>query len=81
LAGFEPAEAVVDDEGRGALVAGRDGRLALVWPLGDSFVVHPLAGVGAQAEDGRLRLRLAEPGAPAVTLTLGAAADVWARRF
>lgn len=81
LPGFEPAEAVVDDRGRGALVAGRDGRLALVWPLGDSFVVRPLAGVQAEAGDGQLRLRLAEPGVPDVSLALGAVAADWARRF
>jgi hypothetical protein len=81
LPGFQPAEAVVDDRGRGALVAGRDGRLALVWPLGDRLVVRSLVGARAKAGDGRLDLKLDEPGAPAITLALGAAADTWAKRF
>ena len=81
LPGFQPAEAVVDDRGRGALVAARDGRLALVWPLGDRLVVRPLAGACAEAGNGQLRLKLGEPGVPAVTLALGVAAETWARRF
>jgi chromosomal replication initiator protein len=43
LPGFRPCDVAVSRDGAGALVAGRDGRVALVRPLGDRFVVRPLA--------------------------------------
>jgi hypothetical protein len=81
LPGFRPADAAVSRDGAGALVAGQDGRVALVRPLGDRFVVRALAG-GAVARAGTvLRVRPAEPMFPETALDLGAAAPDWARRL
>jgi hypothetical protein len=81
LAGFTPAEAAVSADGCAALVAGQDGRLALVNSFGDRFVVRPLDGTRAALEGDTLRLRLDEPGTPTVRLDLGDATCLWAARF
>ena len=81
LAGFVPAEAAVGDDGRAALVAARDGRLALVCSFGDRFVVRPLEQAVAELDGERLRVSLNEPGGRMVTLALGDRAAGWARRF
>ncbi len=81
LAGFDPAEAAVSEDAGAALVAARDGRLALVRPFGDRFVVRPLAGAQARLEGEVLHLTLAEPGFPDSKLQLGPAAAAWAARL
>jgi len=79
--GFAPAEAVVAAGGRAALVAGRDGRVALVRPFGDRWVVRLVNGAAAEVADGRLTLRLAEAMFPPASLDLGADARAWANRL
>jgi hypothetical protein len=81
LIGFTPAEAAVAADGRAALVAGRDGRLAIVTSFGDRFVVRPLDGSRIALEGNTLRLRLDEPGTPILRLDLGDAARLWAAKF
>jgi hypothetical protein len=81
IAGFVPVEAAVGADGHAALVAARDGRLAMVSGFGDRFVVRPLEGSRAVLEGAVLRVRLEEPGVPAVRLDLGEAAAAWARKF
>jgi hypothetical protein len=81
LTGFTPTEAALGADGRAALVAGQDGRLALVNSFGDRFVVRPLDASRAALEGETLRLRLDEPGTPTVRLDLGEAARLWAAKF
>jgi len=81
LAGFVPAQAAVGADGQAALVAARDGRLALVCGFGDRFVVRPLTGAVATLDGERLHIAMGEPGLKAVTLALGDQAVSWARRF
>ena len=78
---FSPAEAVVADDGRGALVAGRDGRVALVRSFGDRWVVRIANGAETRLEGGKLRLKLPEPMFPPAELALGAAAAQWAQKL
>ncbi|KAB7646392.1 hypothetical protein [Polymorphobacter fuscus] len=79
--GFAPADAVVARDGRGALVAGQDGRVALVRPLGDRWVVRIVNGAAAAVTDGRLRVTPAETMFPPADLDLGPAAAAWAQRL
>lgn len=81
LPGFAPVEAVLAEDGRGALVASGDGRVALLRPLGDRWVVRALEGARAEARDGRLRIALAEPMFAPVDLPLGSSAPAWAARL
>jgi hypothetical protein len=78
---FRPAEAVLAVDRRYALVAGADGRIALVRPLGDRWVVRIANGASACVNGGRLRIALAEAMFPAAEIDLGPAADSWARRL
>jgi hypothetical protein len=80
LPGFRPTEIALSRDGAGALVASEDGRVALVRPLGDRFVVRALDG-GEVARAGQiLHVRPAEPMFPETALDLGEAALAWARR-
>jgi hypothetical protein len=81
IAGFLPVEAALSADGRAALVAGEDGRLALVSSFGDRFVVRPLQGSHAVLAGEVLHLQLNEPGTPAIGLHLGQAAKQWIARF
>lgn len=82
LPGFAPAETAVSRDGAGALVAGRDGRIALVRPLGDRFVVRPLKSPIVGRAGGTLRVRPDEPMFPETALDIGeAAALAWAARL
>lgn len=78
---FRAVEAAVAEDGRGALVAGRDGRVALVRPFGDRWVVRIVNGARASVEGGRLKLASGEAMVPAAELALGPAAADWARRL
>ncbi len=78
---FRPVEAAVAEDGRGALVAGADGRVALVRPFGDRWVVRIANGAATRVEGGRLRLTPAEAMFPPAELVLGAAAGPWAQRL
>ncbi len=81
LPGFRPADVAVSRDGAGALVAAGDGRVALVRPLGDRFVVRALCGGEAARAGNILRVRPAEPMFPETALDLGDAALAWARRL
>ena len=78
---FRPAETALAHDRRGALVAGRDGRVALVRPFGDRWVVRVVNGEPAEVSDGKLRLKPVEAMFPAAVLDLGAAAVIWAKKL
>ena len=78
---FHADEAVLDAQGRGALVAGADGRVALVRPLGDRWVVRIVNGAAAEISGTRLRVTPAEAMFPPADLDLGPAAARWAARL
>lgn len=81
LAGFLPGDVALTTDRRAALVAGADGRVALVRPFGDRWVVRVANGATAQVDGGRLRLTLPEPMFPASDLDLGSSAQIWAQRL
>ena len=81
LHGFTAQDAAVARDGRGALVAGKDGRVALVRPFGDRWVVRVVNGASAVVSDGRLRLEPNEAMFAATDLDLGPAAAAWAKRL
>ncbi|WP_426168777.1 hypothetical protein [Sandarakinorhabdus sp. DWP1-3-1] len=78
---FRPAEAAVTQDRRGALVAGSDGRVALVRPFGDRWVVRIVNGAATSVDGGTLRLQLPEAMFAPALLDLGPAAAAWARRL
>jgi hypothetical protein len=82
LPGFAPADTAISRDGAGALVAARDGRVALVRPLGDRFVVRPLVQPLVARAGAVLRVRPHEAMFPETALDLGeAAASLWATRL
>lgn len=82
LPGFQPADTVVSRDGAGALVAAQDGRVALVRPLGDRFVVRPLVRPLVARAGAVLRVRPEEPMFPETALDLGeSVASQWAARL
>jgi hypothetical protein len=81
LPGFRPGDAAIAVDGRAALVAGRDGAVALVSPMGDRWVVRLLDDTDARLDGGTLLVRPREWLFPRVRLDLGAAAPGWARRL
>ncbi|PZN92047.1 MAG: hypothetical protein DCF31_18000 [Alphaproteobacteria bacterium] len=78
---FRPVEAALSGDRRGALVAATDGRVALVRPFGDRWVVRIVNGAAATVDGGTLRLQVAEAMFPPALLDLGPAATGWARRL
>lgn len=82
LPGFRAAETALSRDGAGALVAGQDGRVALVRPLGDRFVVRPLQAAVVTRAGAVLRVRPDEAMFPETRLDLGEAAAMhWAARL
>ena len=82
LPGFLAAETALSRDGAGALVAGHDGMVALVRPLGDRFVVRALQAPIVARAGALLRVRPDEPMFPETTLDLGEAAAMrWAARL
>lgn len=79
--GFRSSETALSRDGAGALVAGLDGRVALVRPLGDRFVVRLLQAALVGRAGGVLRVRPDEAMFPETALDLGEAASDWARRL
>jgi hypothetical protein len=77
---FDAAEAALAKGGTAALVAGRDGRVVLVRPFGDRWVVRVVNGAMAQVTGDRLRIAPDEAMFPATELVLGDAAS-WAKRL
>lgn len=82
LAGFTPTETAISRDGSGALVVAQDGRVALVRPLGDRFVVRPLTSPIVGRAGSVLRVRPDEAMFPETSLDLGEAAALhWAGRL
>lgn len=81
IPGFVPIEAAVSDDTSAALVAAADGRIALVRPFGDRFVIRLVKDAQSHLEGHTLHLRLPEPGFPASALALGSEAPRWAARL
>ncbi|MCU0890331.1 MAG: hypothetical protein MUE77_00995 [Sandarakinorhabdus sp.] len=81
LPGFQPADVALSRDGAAALVAAGDGRVALVRPLGDRFVVRTLSASDVARSGGVLRVRPAEAMFPETAIDLGDAALGWARRL
>ncbi len=81
LHGFRPAEAALAADARAALVAGTDGAVALVLPLGDRWVVRLANGAETRLAGDMLTVRLREFLFPPATLDLGPAAANWAARL
>jgi len=81
LPGFTATDAVLARDGQGALVAGSDGRVALVRSFGDRWVVRIVNGAAAQAKGDRLHIVPHESMFPAAELDLGPAAGDWAARL
>lgn len=81
IPGFRAHDAVLARDGRAALVADSDGRVALVRGHGDRWVVRIVNGADVAVAAGALRLTLPETMFPAAVLDLGPAAPVWADRL
>ncbi len=82
LPGFRAIETAVSRDGSGALVAGQDGRIALVRPVGDRFVVRPLQTPTVARAGGLLRVRPDETMFPETSLDLDEAAALnWVARL
>jgi hypothetical protein len=77
---FKARDAAISRDRRGALVAGDDGRIALIRGFGDRWVVRIVNGARTVVSGDRLRLEPAEAMFPAADLDLGPAAADWARR-
>lgn len=78
---FTATDAALARDRRGALVAGSDGRIALVRSFGDRWVVRIVNGADALTKGDRLRITPREAMFPAADLDLGPAASVWAARL
>lgn len=78
---FRGCEAVLARDARSALVAGVDGRVALVRPFGDRWVVRIVNGAGARVTGDTLHLEPAEPMFAPAELELGPVAASWAARL
>ena len=81
LHAFTATEVALARDGRAALVAGSDGRIALVRSVGDRWVVRIVNGAQALASGDRLRIAPREAMFPAAELDLGPAAAIWAQRL
>ena len=82
LPDFVAAETARSRDGTAALVAARDGRVALVRPLGDRFVVRALQAPIVARAGAVLRVRPDETMFPETALDLGEAAAMrWAARL
>lgn len=78
---FSPADAALALDRRGALVAGTDGRIALVRPFGDRWVVRIVNGAAAAVSGDTLRVTPQEAMFPPAELRLGPVANLWAARI
>lgn len=75
IAGFRAAAAALADEGRGAVVRGLDGNLALVLPLGDGWLTRIVpADAAARLSADRIEVALGEPMLRSIRLPMRARA-------
>lgn len=80
LIGFRATDVALTQDARAALVAGRDGRIALVRPHGDRWIVRIANGALVTHTGDTLTLALHEPMFAPLTLRLDDAAH-WATRL
>lgn len=71
LAGFRTAEIALAKDGRGAVLQGIDGSVALLLPLGDGWIARRVLPSSLSCANGRLRALLREPMLPEARLSLG----------
>lgn len=72
LAGFRVLDLALAEEGRGAVLRGRDGSIALLLPLADGWVARRVLPSSLSCQEGRLSARLREPMLPEARLRLPA---------
>ncbi|MFN3370473.1 MAG: hypothetical protein ACK4Z0_02980 [Sphingomonadaceae bacterium] len=76
LAGFRAGDVALAKGGRGALVRGLDGSMALLLPLADGWVARRLEpGFVADVRDAAVEVALGEPGLRRARLALEAVPD------
>lgn len=61
IAGFDAMDAVVCNEGGGAVVFGRDGRIALIRPSGARFIVREVRAPRWRAGPDRIEIESGDP--------------------
>lgn len=81
LVAFHAEQAVISADARAALVAGRDGRIALVRPHGDRWIVRVANGAHVTRRGSTLIVALDEPLFGPVQLDLAKDAAGWAARL
>jgi hypothetical protein len=72
LAGFRVVDLALAEEGRGAVLRGRDGSVALLLPLADGWIARRVLPSSLSCREGRLSARLREPMLPEARLQLPA---------
>ncbi|WP_428409054.1 hypothetical protein [Hyphococcus sp.] len=79
---FRPVAWLVDRDGRAAIAEGAGGDVAIVSRLGIDLVTRrfPAAAVRAEAGDGALTIRPADPGSRRLVIAADGAAE-WARKL
>lgn len=75
LAGFRTADIALAEGGRGAVLQGADGSVALLLPLGDGWIARRVLPSSLSCANGRLRAQLREPMLPEARLSLGRCPD------
>ena len=81
LVAFHAEQAAIGADARAALVAGRDGRVALVRPHGDRWIVRVANGARVTRSGDTLTVALDEPLFAPVQLQLANDAAGWAARL
>lgn len=79
--GLIVAETALAVDASAALVAATDGRVALLRPFGDRWVVRVLSHPQVRRAGSILRIRTGETMFPETALDLGPAASAWAARL
>jgi hypothetical protein len=79
LTGFAATNVALAADCRAALVSARDGRIALIRPHGDRWVVRIANGAAAKVNGDTLTVQIGEPAFTPVTLRLGKSAPRWAK--
>jgi hypothetical protein len=72
LAGFRVVDLALAEEGRGAVLRGRDGSIALLLPLADGWIARRVLPSTLSCREGRVCARLREPMLPEARLRLPA---------
>jgi hypothetical protein len=71
LAGFRTADVALAEGGRGAVLRGLDGSVALLLPLGDGWIARRALPSSVACHNGRLKARLKEPMLDEAQLSMG----------